>query len=73
MNKITAYIEKDTETGHYIAIVPQIPGAHTQAESLDELQKNLQEVVELCLEEMDEEERKDIPDFIGVQQIEVAV
>lgn len=73
MSKITAYIEKDTETGFYIAIVPQIPGAYTQAESLDELQKNLKEVVELCLEEMDEEERKDIPDFIGVQQIEVAV
>ena len=28
------------------------PGAHTQAGSLDELQKNLEEVVSLCLEEL---------------------
>ena len=53
MHRITAYIEKDPETGLYVAVVPGIPGAHTQAEILDELQKNLKEVVELCLEEMD--------------------
>lgn len=51
MHKLTAYIEKDLETGLYVAIVPAIPGAHTQAETLDELQKNLLEVVEFCLEE----------------------
>lgn len=53
MFKITGYIEKDPETGLYVGIVPSIPGAHTQAETLDELQKNLKEVVELCLEEID--------------------
>ena len=51
MFKFTAYIEKDPETGYYVGIVPGIPGAHTQAESLDELNENLKEVVELCLEE----------------------
>ena len=51
--EITGYIEKDPETGLYVGIVPCIPCAHTQAETLDELQKNLKEVVELCLEEMD--------------------
>ncbi len=35
--KITGYIEKDPETGLYTAVVPSIPGAHTQAETLDEL------------------------------------
>ncbi len=49
MLKITGYIEKDAETGLYVAIVPGIPGTHTQAESLDELRRNLKEVVELCL------------------------
>jgi len=53
VHKITGYIEKDPETGLYVAIVPGIPGAHTQAKTLDDLQKNLKEVVELCLEEMD--------------------
>jgi len=68
MKKIAAYIEKDKETGLYIGIVPGIPGAHTQAETLDELQENLQEVLELCLEEMDTES---IPEFVGIQEIEV--
>jgi len=72
MLRITGYIEKDPETDLYVAIVPGIPGAHTQAETLDELQRNLKEVVELCLEEMDEESRKQIPQFVGIQQLEVA-
>ena len=70
MFKTVAYIEKDSETGFYVATVPAIPGAHTQAATLDELQKNLQEVVELCLEEMDAETRKQLPEFVGLQQIE---
>ncbi|NOR18092.1 type II toxin-antitoxin system HicB family antitoxin [candidate division WOR-3 bacterium] len=57
MNKVTAFIEKDPETKFYVAIVPGIPGAHTQAKTLDELQKNLKEVVELCLEEMTPESK----------------
>ena len=72
MLKITGYIEKDAETGLYVAIVPGIPGAHTQAETLDELQDNLKEVVELCLEEMNPEAKKQIPEFVGIQQLEVA-
>jgi len=70
--KIVGYIEKDPETGLYVGIVPGIPGAHTQAETLDELQKNLKEVVELCLEEMDKETKKNLPEFVGIQQLEVA-
>ncbi len=70
MFKTVAYIEKDTETGFYVATVPGIPGAHTQAATLDELQENLKEVVELCLEEMDAETRKQLPEFVGLQQIE---
>ena len=71
MYRITGYIEKDPESNMYIAIVPGIPGAHTQAETLDELQKNLKEVVELCLEEMDTETKRQIPEFVGIQQLEV--
>ncbi len=73
MYKTVAYVEKDPETGLYVAIVTGIPGAHTQAETLDELQKNLKEVVELCLEEMDVETRNQLPEFVGLQQVEVAV
>ncbi len=71
MLKITGYIEKDAETGLYVAIVPGIPGAHTQAETLDELRKNLKEVVELCLEEIYPKAKEQIPEFVGIQQLEV--
>ena len=53
MSTYTAYIEFDPETKLYVGIVPGIPGAHTQGETLTELQENLKEVLELCLEEYD--------------------
>lgn len=71
--KVAAYIEMDHESGCYVAVVPGIPGAHTYAETLDELQSNLKEVITLCLAEMEPDERKALPEFVGVQQIEVAV
>ena len=69
----TAYIEKDTESGLFVGIVPDVPGAHTQAETLDELNKNLKEVLELCLEEFTDEEKHNLPQFFGIQSIEVAI
>lgn len=71
--KITSYIERDPESGLYVALVPSIPGAHTQAESMDQLLLNLKEVVELCLSELSSQEIKSFPEFIGVQQIEVKI
>ena len=69
----TAYIEWDSESGMYIGRVPGITGAHTFAETLDELQFKLKEVVLLCLEEMDDDDIKNIPVFTGLSQIEVAL
>ena len=50
---IAYFIEKDPETGMYIAIAPFIPGAHTMGKTIEELKENLEEVVTLCLEELD--------------------
>ncbi len=72
MKSFTAYVERDQETNLYVGIVPGIPGAHTQGASLDELQKNLKEVLELCLEEY-KAAPEDLPNFVGLQQIEVAI
>ena len=69
----TAYIERDPETGLLVGFVPGLPGAHTQAESLDELRANLAEVIELCLEEIPTEALATLPEFIGLQRIEVAL
>jgi len=71
--KFTAEITWDNEVKQYIGIVPGLPGAHTQAQSLDELYKNLKDVVQLCLEEMSEEEISELPEFVGLQQISVAL
>ncbi len=74
MKTFTAYIEWDTETEVYVGIIPGVPGAHTQAASLDELRENLKEVLELCLEEEKESGGTlEFPQFVGLQQIEVAV
>lgn len=50
--QFTAEITWDDELKQYIGIVPELPGAHTQASSLDELNMRLKEVVELCMEEI---------------------
>jgi predicted RNase H-like HicB family nuclease len=72
MRTFSAYVEWDPETKLYVGIVPGIPGAHTQGTSLDELQANLKEVLELCLEEY-KGSLDDLPHFVGLQQVEVAV
>jgi predicted RNase H-like HicB family nuclease len=54
IKSFTAYIEWDPETNLYVGIIPGIPGAHTQGATLDELNENLKEVLELCLEELEE-------------------
>lgn len=72
MKTFTAYVEYDQETKLYVGSVPGLPGAHTQAATLDELRENLREVIELCIEELGGE-IGDLPTFVGFQQIEVAV
>ena len=62
-------VEKDEE-GYYIASVPALPGCHTQARSLDELDRRIREAIELCLEV------EGVPDnnleFVGIQRVVIA-
>jgi predicted RNase H-like HicB family nuclease len=72
MREFTVIIEQD-EDGIYIASVPELPGCHTQAETLDELNKRIKEAIELYLEvEADKGEENHL-DFIGIQQVKVEV
>lgn len=43
-------IERD-EDGYYVASVPALPGCHTQGKTMQELQKNIREVIRLCVAE----------------------
>ena len=47
----TAVVERDTDTGLYVGHVPGVPGAHSQGATLDELNRNLREVLEMLLED----------------------
>jgi predicted RNase H-like HicB family nuclease len=69
MRTFTVVVERDPDTGTYVGYVPGWPGARTQADTLDELQVNLQEVFAMLLE--DGEPRLE-SEFIGVQTIKVA-
>lgn len=69
MHIFTAVIEKCKSSGLYVGYIPGLPGAHSQAETLDELNNNLKEVVELILE--DGEPPVD-SEFIGTQSVKVA-
>ena len=51
MKTFTAIVERDPDTKLYIGYVPGFSGAHSQGETLDELQKNLREVIEMLLED----------------------
>ena len=64
----TAVVEHCKETGLYVGNVPGFTGAHSQGKTLDELNKNMQEVISMLLEDgMPELETE----FIGTQQIAV--
>lgn len=69
MRVFTAVIEKCSETGLYVGFVPGFPGAHSQGSTLDELNKNLHEVIEMLLE--DGEPRLE-SEFVGTQNVLVA-
>ncbi len=65
----TAVVERCPDTGFYVGYVPGLSGAHSQAETLEELNANLREVIGLILE--------DGPppitgEFVGTQVVVVA-
>jgi len=62
-------VERDEE-GFYVASVPALPGCHTQAKSLDELNVRIREAIELCLEVEGAPEHS--LEFVGIQRITIA-
>jgi len=68
MKTYTAVVERSPETGLFVGFIPGFPGAHTQAESLDELNANLREVLALLLEDG---EPAIEAQFVGTQLVEV--
>lgn len=69
MRSFSFVLERDPDTGTYVGYVPGWPGAHTQGSDPDEVQRNLQEVIRMLLE--DGEPRLE-SEFVGVRTIQVA-
>ena len=66
--EFSVIVERDEE-GYYVASVPELPGCHTQARSLDKLLDRVREAIELCLEV--ERDVRAPTEFIGVQRVSV--
>ena len=64
--KCTAVVERCKDTGLYVGYVPGFAGAHSQGETLDELNRNLTEVIAMLLEDGDPHLDTE---FVGIQQI----
>jgi len=69
MRSFSAVVEKCPDTGLYVGYVPGFPGAHTQAATLDELQRNLREVIEMLLEDGEPALETE---FIGTQMVVIS-
>lgn len=59
-------IERDAE-GYYVAEVPELPGCHTQAKSLDKLMERVREAIQVCRNSQGQSESE--PQFIGIQRV----
>ena len=69
MHIYSAVIERCLHSGLLVGFVPGFPGAHAQGETLDELNRNLHDVVAMLLEDG---EPKLESEFVGLQNIAVA-
>lgn len=69
MRTFTAVVERDPESGIYVGYVPGFPGAHSQGDTLEELNQNLREVIEMLLEDGEPELEAE---FVGTQTVKVA-
>ncbi len=66
--EFSVIVERDEE-GYYIATVPELPGCHTQARSLDQLVRRVREAIVVCLDA--DGDVRPVVEFVGVQRIAV--
>lgn len=72
--RLPVIIEKD-ERGYYIGKIPSLKSCYTQAKTLPELYKRLNEVAVLCMEVETRIFKTKLPqnEFIGIQQLEFSI
>ena len=68
--EFTVIIEQDAD-GYYVSEVPELPGCHTQAKSLDKLMESTKEAIQLCLEVSGAGKERPSTHLVGVQKIAI--
>lgn len=63
-------VEKEVDGGFFASVV-ELPGCHTQGNTLEELRGNIREAIELYLEK--EDLPGELPTFVGIERVEVSV
>jgi len=61
----------EDESGGYVALVPSLPGCHTQGDTIDEVLRNISEAIELYLETLSDEEKEELLQqrVVGIQRV----
>ena len=62
------FVEKD-EDDFFVGEVPSLKACYSQGKTMDELLRNMREVIELCLE--GEHETTSMLEFVGVQKVSI--
>ena len=61
----------EDESGGYVTFAPALPSCHTQGNTLKELLDNVKETIELYLETLTEEKKKELLQqrVVGIQKV----
>ena len=61
----------EDESGGYVALVPALPGCHTQGDTLAEVMENVKEAIDLYVETLTPQEKKDLlkQKVVGIQKV----
>jgi len=64
LREFTVVIERGEE-GYYVASVPELPGCHTQAKTIEELMERIKEAIILYLES------EGAPEIVGTRKVRI--
>ncbi len=69
MKTYQAIVERCSDTRLYVGYVPGFPGAHSQGETVDELNVNLRELIAILLEDGEPQIEAE---FVGIQNVVIS-
>jgi len=67
--RLSVIVERDAD-GWFVGSIPELPGCHTQARTLDELMSRIREAVDLYVD-VEAPDFEFSREFVGVQFLEV--